>query len=463
MRIVKVPAILLLLVFLSGYSSVRTNSQSKESAVIPVTPAGQRLAEFLRAYNTADLNVLRKFATEYFDKSALEKRSADERASTSIATFKLTRQLNLHSIERSTDYEVEALCQSQVTEAWFSITIQVAPQSPYGIIKQAFGFATRPADAIPHEKLSQTQIIKEFNSYLAKLVAADMFSGAVLVAQNGKPISKRAYGFNDSKIANRIDTQFDLASIGKMFTSVAIAQLAQQGKLSYSDSISKFLPDYPNKQAAEKVTLHHLLTHTSGIGDFLDKQEYQAARHGDKGRFQTMQDWFPFFASVPLSFKPGEKNDYSNSNFIVLGTVIEKVTGQSYFDYVREHIFKPAGMNNTILTVATGNSSGGGLSTVGDLLKFDVALRQRKLLNAKYIDIIFTPKVNTGEGEAYGYGFEISQVNGKRIVGHSGGTAEVDNKLDIYLDDRYTVIALTKPHAAKNITRKLKELITQGN
>jgi len=463
MRIEKVLAILLLLVFLLGYSSVRTNSQSKESAVIPVTPAGQRLAEFLRAYNTANLNVLRKFATEYFDKSALEKRSADERASTNVATFKLTRQLNLHSIERSTDYEVEALCQSQVTEAWFSITIQVAPQSPHGIIRQAFGFATRPADAIPHEKLSQTKIIKEFNSYLAKLVAADMFSGAVLVAKNGKPISKRAYGFNASKIANRIDTRFDLASMSKMFTSVAIAQLAQQGKLSYSDPIGKFLPDYPNRQAAKKVTLHHLLTHTSGIGDFLDKQEYQAARHGGEGRFQIMQDWFPFFASDLLSFEPGAKNDYSNGNFIVLGAVIEKVTGQSYFDYVREHIFKLAGMNNTIFTVATGNSSGGGLSTVGDLLKFDVALRQHNLLNAKYTDIILTPKVNTGEGEAYGYGFEIYQANGKRIAGHSGGTAEVDNKLDIYLDDGYTVIALTKPHAAKNITRKLKELITQGN
>lgn len=464
MRLVKVPAILLLLLAsLSGGSSARANSQAKENALVPATPAGQRLAAFLRAYNTGDLNVLRKFAAESFDKSALQKRSADARASTGIATFKLTRKLNLHSIERSTDYEVKALCQAQVTEAWFSLTLQVAPQAPNGIISQAFGFATRPADAIPHEKLGKTRIIKEFNAYLAKLVAADMFSGAVLVARNGRPISRRASGFNAAGIANRIDTRFDIASMGKMFTSVAVAQLAQQGKLSYGDSIGKFLPDYPNRQASENVTLHHLLTHTSGVGDFLDKQEYQAARHGGKGSFQTMRDWFPFFASNPLSFEPGAKNDYSNGNFIVLGAVVEKVTGQSYFDYVREHIFRPAGMNNTILTAATGNSSGGGLSTVGDLLKFATALRQRKLLNAKYTDIILTPKVTTGEGEAYGYGFEIFRVNGKRIVGHSGGTTEVDNKLDIYPDDVYTVIALTKPHAAKNIARKLKELITQGN
>lgn len=459
----KIIAIHLLLAICTTLSSSQTIKRKTPGATIPETPAGQQLAQFLRAYNTGDLETLHRFIAEHFDKATLGKRSASERASAGVATFKITRRLNVYSVARITDYEVEALCQSEVTEAWFSITIQVAPQSPYGIVKQAFGFAARPADSIPHEKLGKTQIIKEFNSYLDKLIAADMFSGAVLVAKNGKPISKRAYGGNASRMATHIDTRFDIASLGKMFTSVAIAQLAQQGKLSYSDSIGKFLPDYPNRQAAEQVTLHHLLTHTSGIGDFLDKQEYQTARHGGGGRFQTMRDWFPFFASDPLSFRPGEKNDYSNGNFIVLGAIIEKVTGHSYFDYVREHIFKPAGMNNTILTAVTGNSSGGGLSTVGDLLKFAVALRQHKLLSAKYTDLILTPKVNTGEGEAYGYGFEIYQVNGKRIVGHSGGTTEVDNKLDIYLDDGYTVIALTKPHAAKNVARKLKELITQGD
>ena len=462
MRFVRVPAILSLLVFLIGHSSVCVNSQSNEGAVIPVTPAGQQLARFLRSYNTGDVNVLRNFIVEYFDKSALEKRSADERASTSLATFKLTRQLKLHSIERSSDFEVEALCQSQVTEAWFSITIQVAPQPPNGIIRQAFGFASRAADAIPHGKLDETQIIKELNSYLGKLLAADMLSGALLVARNGKPIFARAYGTNDSKIPNHVETRSDLASLCKMFTSVAIAQLAQQGKLSYSDPIGKYISDYPNKQAAEKVTLHQLLTHTSGLTEYSDKKEYRPARQAGAERFKTLRDWFPFFAGDALSFQPGEKSDYCNSNFIVLGAIIEQITRQDYFDYVQQHVFKPAKMNQTMLTVKTGNSAGGGLSTVGDLLKFAVALRGHKLLNAKYTDLILAPKVKTGEGESYGYGFEICEMNGRRIVGHSGG-GEVDNKLDIYLDDGYTVIALMKPHAAEYVTNKLKELITQAD
>ena len=435
--------------------------REERGAVIPKTPAGQQLAGFLRAYNTGELHTLRKFIAEHFDKATLEKRSADERASTGAATFKITRRLNLHRIERATDYEVEALCQSEVTEAWFSITIQVAPQPPHGIIRQAFGFASRPADVIPHRKLRTTQIVKRLNAYLAKLVAADMLSGTVLVAKSNKPIFKHAYSLNNSKIPNGVDTKFDLASLTKMFTSVAIAQLVQQEKLSYGDSIGRFSPDYPNKSAAEKVTLHHLLTHTSGLAEYSDKKEYRPARQaGDK--FKTLKDWLPFFADDALAFEPGTKSDYSNSNFIVLGMVVEKVTGQSYFDYVREHIFKPAGMNSTRLTVATGNSAGGGLSTVEDLLKFAVALRRHILLSPKYTDIILTSKVTTGEDEGYGYGFEVRRLNGKRIVGHSGGGG-ADNNLDIYLDDDYIVVILAKPDAGRHITRRLRELIVQGS
>lgn len=434
--------------------------RENQSAIIPKTPAGQQLAGFLHAYNSGELNTLHKFIAEHFDKTTLEKRSANERALTSAATFKITRRLKLYRLERSTDYEVKALCQSEVTEAWFSITIQVAPQPPYRIMNQAFGFASRPAGAIPHRKLRTTQIVKLVNTYLAKLVAADMLSGAVLIAKNNKPIFKRAYSLNNSKEPNGIDTKFDLASLPKMFTSVAIAQLVQQGKLSYVDSIGKLLSDYPNKSAAEKVTLHHLLTHTSGLAEYSDKKEYRPARQaGDK--FKTLKDWLPFFANDALAFEPGAKSDYSNSNFIVLGLILEKVTGQSYFDYVREHIFKPAGMNSTFLTVATSNSAGGGLSTVDDLLKFTVALRQYRLLSPKYTDIILTSKVTTGEGEGYGYGFEVRRLNGKRIVGHSGG-GSADNFLDIYLDDDYIVAILAKPYAGGHIARKLRELIIQG-
>jgi len=448
---------LLLYVIVSLLSSQAIWSQQKPITL--ASPVSKQMAEFLSAYNTGDVNVLSKFFVEHFDKSALEKRSAAERAKANVATFNITRQLKLHSSKQTTEYEIVALFQSQVTEAWFSITLEVAPQPPNSIIKQTFGFAVRPADAVPHGKLSKNQIAKELNTYVAKLVAADMFTGALIVARNDKPIYKKAYGLDASKTPNGIDTKFDLASLTKMFTSVAIAQLAQQGKLSYNDSIGKFLPDYPNKQAAEKVTLHHLLTHTSGLTEYSDKKEYRPAR--DVGNtFKTLKDWFPFFAADPLAFQPGEKSDYCNSNFIVLGAILEKITGQDYFDYMQKRVFRLAEMNNTDFSVARGNSAGGGLSTVKDLLKFSIALRKHKLLNAKYTDIILSPKTNTGEDKAYGYGFEVIKINGKKIVGHSGGGG-ADNQLDIYLDEDYTVVILATPFAGVNITRKLRELITQ--
>lgn len=456
----KIVAVSLLLAICTSLPCLGATGRERRGAAIPKTPAGRHLAGFLRAYNTGELNTLRHFIAESFDKATLEKLSADERASTSVAIFKITRRLNVYRVERSTDYEVEALCRSEVTEAWFSITIQVAPQSPHGIVRQTFGFASRPADAIPRRRLRAAQIVKRLDAYLAKLVAADMLSGTVLVAKGDKPIFKRAYGLDNSKTPNGIDTKFDLASLPKMFTSVAIAQLVQQGKLSYGDPIGKFLPDYPNKAAAEKVTLHHLLTHTSGLAEYSDKKEYRPARRaGDK--FKTLIDWFPFFANDALAFEPGAKSDYSNSNFIVLGVVLEKVTGQSYFDHVRGHIFKPSGMNSTTLNVETGSSAGGGSSTAGDLLKFTVALRRHVLLSRKYTDIITTSKITTGEDEGYGYGFEVRHLNGRRVVGHSGG-GEADNYLDMYLDDDYTVVVLARPHAGRHITRKLRELIVQG-
>jgi CubicO group peptidase (beta-lactamase class C family) len=324
--------------------------------------------------------------------------------------------------------------------------------------------ARRPVDASRGgPKLGTAEIVRRFNVYMEKVIAADKFAGVVLLAKNGQPILEKAYGASDktSRRPNHIKTKFNLASMNKMFTSVAIAQLAERGKLSFNDPIGKFFPDFPNKRAAEKITIHHLLTHTSGLADYFDKKEYQSAKQAAGGRLKGPQDYFPFFASDPLTFEPGEKWEYSNAGFNVLGAIIEQVSGQSYFDYVTEHIFRPLGMNNT--DPRAGSSAGGALSTVGDLLKFDTAFRKHKLLSKKYTDIISTPKVDTAWGTKYGYGFGSEKVNGRRIVGHGGDTIGISTEFDMYLDQGYTVIVLSNydPPAAANISGKLHELIIQ--
>lgn len=141
---------------------------------------------------------------------------------------------------------------------------------------------------------------------------------------------------------NRTDTRFNLGSMTKMFTAVAIAQLAELGKLSFHDPISRHLPDYPNEAVASKVTIHHLLTHTSGMGDYQNEKFYARL-----DQLRTLSDLVPLFVNDPLAFESGAKWDYSNAGFVVLGLIIEKVSGQDYFTYVKQHVFKPAGMTST--------------------------------------------------------------------------------------------------------------------
>ena len=185
------------------------------------------------------------------------------------------------------------------------------------------------------------------------LAKQDKFSGVVLIAKDGKPVFEKAYGLaNKAKnIPNNTETRFNLGSMNKMFTAVAIAQLAEAGKLSFDDTVGKHLPDYPNKDVANKVTIHQLLTHTSGLGSY-----WNAKFEAKKATIKSVSDYLALFADEPLKLEPGKRFQYSNSGFIVLGAIIEKVSGQSYYDYVREHIYKPAGMKNTDAYEMTANT-----------------------------------------------------------------------------------------------------------
>src|SRR3954463_11137270 len=187
-------------------------------------------------------------------------------------------------------------------------------------------------------------LAKELDSYFDSLVAENKLSGVVLVAKDGVTIASKAAGIANKATNAPIDlnTKFNLGSANKMFTAVAIAQLAQAGKLSFTDTVGKHLSDYPNREVAEKVTLHQLLTHTSGMGMYWN-EKFMAQRE----KLLTVAAHLPLFAADPLAFPPGEKFQYSNAGFMLLGAIIEKVSGQDYYSYVQEHIYKPAGMNDT--------------------------------------------------------------------------------------------------------------------
>src|SRR5438067_4917205 len=183
---------------------------------------------------------------------------------------------------------------------------------------------------------SQAEPANELQGYFNSLVAENKLSGVDLVAKDGVAVASKAAGIANKATNAPIDlnTKFNLGSMNKMFTAVAIAQLAQAGKLSFTDTVGKHLPDYPNKEVADKVTIHQLLTHTSGMGMYWN-EKFMAQRE----KLTTVAAHLPLFVTDPLSFPPGEMFQYSNSGYMVLGAIIEKVSGEDYYSYVADHIY----------------------------------------------------------------------------------------------------------------------------
>jgi len=386
-------------------------TQTPTSSVeMPATPAGKALDKFLKSLNSGDLATMKKFHQE----TGGDAENADQ----DFGLYQQSGGLNPHSVVRSTEFEIEILAQGKKDGNWLSFTIGVEPSPPNRVAEIRLHPASAPATNGKREpraetappstaKKSETEVLQELPAWIDKEAASDNFSGVVLIAKGSNPIFQKVVGLADkaNKKPNQINTKFNLGSINKFFTQIAITQLIEQGKLSWEDKLGKYLPDYPNKDAAQKVTIKQLFEMQSGIGDFFGAK-YDAT---PKERIRTLNDYMLLFADQPLAFEPGTNRAYSNGGYIVLGAIIEKITGQTYFDYVREHIYKPAGMTNTdsyisgagtpnmaegyrrndkgerVNNVDTrpgrGSSAGGGYSTAEDLLKLANALRENKLLS----------------------------------------------------------------------------------
>ncbi len=296
--------------------------------------------------------------------------------------------------------------------------------------------------------------------------AANAFSGTVLVAKDGKVLFAKAYGLANREwdVPNTLDAKFRIGSVTKQFTATAILQLAEQAKLSIDDPVSKYYNDAP--ASWHEVTIRDLLTHTSGIPDFTELRDYSKFRADDTtplGIVNRVRD-------KPLEFQPGTKFAYSNTGYVVLGYVIEKVSGQSYADYILQHIFRPLGMRDSgydspgpiIMHRASGYerrdetwhnapyismtvpfAAGGLYSTVGDLLTWDQALYAHQALSAGSLKEMFTPKLGD-----YGFGWAIMKDRGHRWIWHNGEVNGFHSMISRYPDDRFTVIVLSNDQVA---------------
>ncbi len=428
------------------------------------TPAACQLNSWLAAFDAADFKVYVAYLGKNFPTGAAS-RTHDEGLRRNTAGFDLAK------MEQDTSTKVTALLQERLGDGLARISIQVGSKEPYEItaitIEPVF---VRPPDlALPH--LSENGLVASLRSRLSYVSDADAFSGTVLLATDGKILFQQAYGMADREHsrANTLTTRFSVGSLNKMFTAVSILQLAQAGKLKLDDPVGKYLTDYPNKELASTVTLAELLNHTGGTGDIFGPEF-------DKHRadLRTLQDYILLYGSRALLFKPGSRFDYSNYGFILLGTVIERVTGETYYQYVGEHIYAPSGMTSTgqapkdqpvgerslpysradtgqwrpmaVSPADAGTSAGGGYSTVGDLLNFANALKRNRLLNAKYTELLTTGTVDTALGQ-YAYGFEVRLINGARCFGHGGVGPGINAELQICMASRYVVAVLANMDA----------------
>lgn len=445
-------------------SQAQSQSATPTEFKYPETPAGRTLSKFLQALNSGDLATMKKFHQETGGDT--------ENAEQDLGFYQQSGGLKPHSVVRSSEFEIQILAQGKKDERWLNFSIAVESQVPHAVMELRINPASAPSgetktektSSKPESKKNEEEILQELSQWIGQQAAADDFSGVVLIAKNGKPIFQKAVGLADkaSKTPNRLETKFNLGSINKLFTQIAIVQLIEQGKLSWEDKLGKYLPDYPNKEAAEKVTIKHLVEMRSGIGDFFGKK-YEAT---PKEKIRSINDYFPLFADQVLAFEPGAKRAYSNGGYIVLGAIIEKITGQTYYDYVRERIFKPAGMtntdsffsdsktpnlaegyrrnekgervNNVDTRPARGSSAGGGYSTVEDLLKFSIALLDNKFLSKEA-----TRKI-VGGG-----------------IGVAGGAPGINSGLEIDPGSGYTIIVMGNydPPNAANVNRRIRQML----
>jgi D-alanyl-D-alanine carboxypeptidase len=446
--------------------------QAPAGVQIPKTAAGEQFSAWLTAFNSGEREQLEKFRSHYA-------KPEDHPAQRELAFRMQTGGFDLKEIEESTDTKLTALAQERDSDQFARLTIEVAAAAPHNITTVEVRAIPRPAE-FPIARLSQSELVSALRAKLEQDCAADKFSGAVLLAKDGTPVFTGAYGLADreKKIPNTLNTKFRIGSMNKMFTAVATLQLVQAGKISLGDPVGKYLTDYPNKDVASKVTIQQLLTHTGGTGDIFGPQ-FDAHRL----ELKTLQDYVKLYGDRAPQFEPGSKWEYSNYGFLLLGVIIERVTGKSYYDYVAENVYKPAGMTstgslpedqpvadrsvgytrfrgpalepNTDTLPYRGTSAGGGYSTVEDFLRFATALTSHKLLNAQNTDLLTTGKVETPRGDKYAFGFEaVDEGKPSLHFGHGGGAPGMNGDLEIYPQSGYVIVVLSNldPPAASRIS-----------
>ena len=456
------------------------------------TPGVKRLEEMIAVLNTGDYATMRAYfeanSVRVFPVPPGSKPSSWEVGAFSqvLGTYRRSRGVDLVRVTTVTQNErviTVGIVRNRLTGDEEYLGVLVEPQPPHRITwipaiepKLVATFGLKPAASVA---VTEEERLQEIGSYLKRLGDADVFSGVVVIARDGKPVFAQAYGYADreKKIPNTLDTPFLLASLNKPFTGLAIGQLVEQGKLSYDDPLSKFLPDFPDPESARKIKIKHLLSHTSGLGNPVGSKIGESVGSGTLDRQTTVKGLVDTFERKRPEFEPGAKWSYSNTGFELLGRIVEIVTGQDYYEYMQKNVFAPAGATsasfpllpkNGVAVVPMaypyelawdeekvqpyvenklgkefrrGSPAGNAIVSALDLIKLANAMNAGRIVKPETLRLHTSPKpeLNTN----YGYGFFTRKYGGRPLVGHGGNAMGMCTEFGELRDTPYTIVVLS--------------------
>jgi D-alanyl-D-alanine carboxypeptidase len=402
-------------------------------------PVTGEFARFLAAFNSGDRGILTAYAREYGSDEFNQPQSIRR----TLGMYKAWGGLDVLEIDDASPHAIRAWVRAQDADDVMSLEFEVSPEPPYRLKTFRLPEASAPANYLP-SRIDTATAATSWRADVARRAAADKFSGAILFAEGGRVFVRDAFGYADRerKIRNGVDTRFRTASVTKMFTAVAVLRLVQDGRIHLDDPLGRHVPELAD-QPLGRGTVHQYLNHTSGAGD-LDHRWFEHQRE-----LRTHDDYLAVFRKDALGTEPGTGYAYSNLGYMLLGTLIERVSDRSYYDVVHRTVFSRARMKRTgtepedvdvegrsiVYERPLGTheivsaidhldyrpvAAAGVYTTIDDLARFFDALRKRELLDAKHTGLMMTPTARAHHGRSYAYGLQVREGADGTWLGHDG-------------------------------------------
>lgn len=430
----------------------------------PSPQALSQLDRLIAAVNTGDRATLAAHAKANCDPKICNE-AAIERG---LYLHKQFGGFNLLEVKEIGPNQLVAWLRARDSDALQELAMDVAEAPPHRITFLHIDWGN-PPEKYRIARMSESAAAEAWRADTARRAAADKFSGAILLTRGDQVLVREAYGYadRDGKVANTVDTRFRTASTSKMFTAAAVMRLVQDGKLALEDPIGKIVPALAGKPIAS-ATIAQLLSHTSGAGEFAGERYEE-----HKQELRNHDDYVRMFGADPLLFRPGEKFAYGNLGYMYLGAAIEHASGKSFYDYLDEAVFEPAGMTHTdtpptdvdmkgrafgyIRPPGTrewisaaqhldyrADGAGGAWSTIDDLGRFLTALRTYRILDEKHTKLMLSPKAEAWKGRNQGYGVWIESYPWMGLtIGGVGGEMGSNSEAWILPDSGYQVVVLS--------------------